>query len=533
MNGNASRKWVLWFNVLPACAILVLGFLAVRAKQRIDQATADQARAHRKRAHEALDNMDRSDKRAAAIRARRLRDSRRAAEEALQKGDWQKAHSALGQAIGIEPDEQAKRMLRAVTLCERGSDMMREGHWAEAVESFRSARRALMQCEQRALVWPVLDERIPLIEKALAQSRDYQRLYREAEVAERSQDTDQAIALFRQAWKIAQDLGIKTDARERVVALAGVAEGAEETTREFDKRLAPLVERKALYALVAACDALAGDKAFASMRGKIEASRQEYAAAATDQEPILNRFKPVVVTLKSGRFDVGVVQIKGPSVVRLKALSQGKLVTKNIAGADVKEIKPIMALDEHAELGDYLARVCLQDAVKAWRSARGAKSNTDTHRRHMQAADALGCFLAACPQSDLGRNPGARVAFVFGLDGVLLRDLALDGSDSPAHKWHVLLKAFVEKAIDGADFLNHVCPTCKGRARIPCNTCRGKGKILARCPRCNGTGRLGRRRCTTCHGRKRILQVCPTCNGVGWRVCPDCRGTGRTDRKDE
>ncbi len=102
------------------------------------------------------------------------------------------------------------------------------------------------------------------------------------------------------------------------------------------------------------------------------------------------------------------------------------------------------------------------------------------------------------------------------------------------------------------------CPQCKGKNRITCRRCRGRGQVTRkfvcpvcrgenvrkRCPNCVGTGRIvcrrcgGRgtwwsnlgtflvqERCTYCYGRGWLR--CRPCKGRGLTFCPRCNGTGK------
>ncbi|HUW55668.1 MAG TPA: hypothetical protein VMZ92_03470 [Planctomycetota bacterium] len=72
-----------------------------------------------------------------------------------------------------------------------------------------------------------------------------------------------------------------------------------------------------------------------------------------------------------------------------------------------------------------------------------------------------------------------------------------------------------------------VCPKCKGKGQVKCNTCKGRGQI--RCQQCQGKGfnwgtyggLRARFHCTTCKHTGKL--TCPDCQSGGVE-CPDCMG---------
>ncbi|MBV8879934.1 MAG: hypothetical protein JO332_08230, partial [Planctomycetaceae bacterium] len=95
----------------------------------------------------------------------------------------------------------------------------------------------------------------------------------------------------------------------------------------------------------------------------------------------------------------------------------------------------------------------------------------------------------------------------------------------------------------GSPWHDRACTVKECRAgRVPCATCKGKGRVEVTCPTCQGRGRVNApgavnpgevtQRCNDCDS-KGILKdkaPCPSCagsaSGLGWAPCDVCRSGG-------
>ncbi len=73
------------------------------------------------------------------------------------------------------------------------------------------------------------------------------------------------------------------------------------------------------------------------------------------------------------------------------------------------------------------------------------------------------------------------------------------------------------------------CPRCNGSERVACPPCDGRGEI--RCGGCSGSGRVrGTNRmknCTVCRGRG--TNGCSNCRSTGQVDCPECDASGKVE----
>jgi len=78
------------------------------------------------------------------------------------------------------------------------------------------------------------------------------------------------------------------------------------------------------------------------------------------------------------------------------------------------------------------------------------------------------------------------------------------------------------------------CIECKGRgfdiisfkAELQtCPTCNGTCYKIAKCTKCDGTGKIGEIKCGTCHGRGTYIYK--ETDHYSGKKCLDCRGTGK------
>lgn len=93
----------------------------------------------------------------------------------------------------------------------------------------------------------------------------------------------------------------------------------------------------------------------------------------------------------------------------------------------------------------------------------------------------------------------------------------------------VALEDFSSLLLGGATVARKECPICEGR---------GKYKVIERCPKCSGDGKVT---CPDCHGEGgswspgpgaggQVWVTCPTCEGDRRVRCTDCEGRGYIER---
>jgi tetratricopeptide (TPR) repeat protein len=440
--------------------------------------------------------------------------------QAAQEKDYAKASQAFTDAFQIaqrydlptdasQKAEEAQSFLRKADLksyyeyYEQGTQAVLQKDYEKAARAFSQA----FQIAQKIGLPSDACEKAKLLQspERAAEFNAYQENYSKGVQAAEQKDYAKAAQAFQEAVRIAQSLGLFTDASDKAQKMLPLAEKLSAALSDLDCVMRMCAERNDPYAIYAAATYYLSSDEYAvryqDLKAKLEAARTTV-ASHREMFPSLRSTKTLqitVLTMRNGQVVKGKVLERNGKFIRFHQETDGKSSTRMIMAGDVADIKEEVIKPEEAN--NKLAAELLTQALSQMDSRHPVKA--------LSKIGQIECELSDVP---LMKNVEEQKR-------ILASVSAASGAKGRAN-----LQSFVAACVERCQSM---CSKCDGLGRMPCPTCRGLGKMELNCGSCGGTGTAP---CPDCAGRGKTNDGrtrCPHCAGKGVLKCIRCAGKGK------
>ncbi len=398
--------------------------------------------------------------------------------------DWAGALKCYHEAWQILNDEKTAKRAQAMQHIQAGDKLEAKEKWGEAAAAYK---QGAPDCFNKEFVRKRID---------YCGSMDaYLQFYAQGKELAGGGRWDEAAAAYGKAKSLAAKLGLKSDIDNRLKGL----EGARKREKRMARLLTMLDQQGKHRALLLACAYYAANPELAYYAKEIAALRARTERAIADElqgKPVMRRDTTFdFIRLKSGAVYRGRILGKKGEAYEFEIMESGR---------SAKALLPVRAVEDKWQSKVTGERLMREDAKRLLEAALDALKAKKTLGA-MERIGRLTHDYADTPYvKKMERLQKQRFRTkVPELVGVLGDTLAL------------VKVRIVSLAEDRADFLAHLCPSCKGSGMGACPKCGGKGVVSATCPLCRGSKRV----------------ICPRCHGHPSGICPTCHGSGRIRKR--
>jgi tetratricopeptide (TPR) repeat protein len=410
-----------------------------------------------------------------------------------ERGDYAKALDAFKKALAENPGNQRLKDCTAGTdAMLRIQNAMTNKKWDEALAACQDAAR-----------YPLTTMAAKRRSNEINELKNYYENYDRGNQAAEQKDYAKASQAFGEAARVAQRLGISSDASQKADQMKSLAAKAVAAAADVDWVMQMCADRNDPYAVYAAANYYLSSDEYAVRHQDLKAKLELAKTSVTnhrDKYPELRNSATLrfdVVKMRNGEVIKGQILEKNEKLIKVREEKEGKARTRTLIAQTVADIHEEVVKPEDAN--NQRASELLAQALKEMES-----------KHPIKALSIVGQLECELPDVSLMKDVPAQ------------QKILSSASVATALKGGANLQSFAAACVERCQ---SVCAKCEGAARLSCPTCKGQKQTEMQCPTCMGTGKMT---CTACNGSGKIFGTgsgrCPNCSGKGSLKCPTCEG---------